>query len=605
MRWMFLTCNKPSASTGDRMVGPTCFPSPFGILPLSLTVSNILVTNPNLNLTCLARDDNQRLIGVEYFSNSIKSATCSNSAVEITFADSPSYQNAKQSWDWLNQHDAHEVIVIITGNYPGCEGDDRTPYLAQTVAFDDGTLTATFSAVQKAWGDAIDIYELHLSSTGIFGPVTNNAQRLRPRDVNGSISLNHDFSNTNFYKTSVNGTDISLDCTTCGIQGSLDYDINISSVFLDLSGFVRLTPNHVAAFATLALSASADLTEELPFPNEPILQVPLGEAFDVGIVSVGPTLEVDAFGMVSALSAKLSASAGIRIDIPQKSIAQIGVGGYSSNFSGWTPQFSLIPPQLDASASLSATFGPRFIVSLNALFLESGLTAGLSLSAPELTLDASALANATGGVCGAADAYLGASFELDLAAELDAFAGVRIGETLPNTILIVSTATPLFSTCFTIQPGQAPTALPTLSSLAVVPIGPAASTSTKATTATEGSTSTAVPTSNIAPTSSPAPATGGTLMVQYFSDANCTDFVAVEQDVGINIQCQEIDVLPSSIIISEGCTFSFFVDSECADEVAAVNAQANQCIALGQITSSFLDTTYFSAQCSDFEIDVP
>jgi len=589
---MFLTCNKPSASTGDRMVGPTCFPSPFGILPLSLTVSNILVMNPNLNFTCLARDDNQRLIGVEYFSNSIESATCSNSAVEIIFADSPSYRNAKQSWDWLNQHDAHEVIVIITGNYPGCGADDRTPYLAQTVAFDDGTFTATFSALQKAWGDVIDLYELQLSSTGIFGPVTNTTQRLRPRDV-PNISLTHDFSNTNLYQEKVNGTDISLDCTTCGIQGSLDYYISISA---DLSGFVRLTPNHVAAFATLALSASADLTEELQISTEAIPKAPLGEAFDVGFISVGPTLEVDVVGTVSALSAALSASAGIRMDIPPQAVVQIGVGGDSSDVSGWAPQFTLIPPQLDASASLSATFGPRFIVSLNALWFDVGLTAGFSLSAPELTLKAVAMAEAAGGVCHVTDAHLGASLELDLAAELDAFGGLQFGEALPNTVPIWSTATPLLSTCFTIQPGQAPTALPTLSSLAVVPIG---SSTAAPTTATGG------PTSSISPASSPVPATGGTLTVQYFSDANCTAFVAVEQDVGVNIQCQEIDVLPSSVTINGACTFSFFVDSECADEVAAIDVQANQCIALGQIASSFLDTTYFSAQCSDFEIDVP
>jgi len=69
---------------------------------------------------------------------------------------------------------------------------------------------------------------------------------------------------------------------------------------------------------------------------------------------------------------------------------------------------------------------------------------------PEITIDASAQATPDGGVCGDDNAFLGIEFDANLAAELDAFGGIAAASDLPNPFTLLSTQTPIFSTCITL-----------------------------------------------------------------------------------------------------------------------------------------------------------
>jgi hypothetical protein len=304
-----------------------------------------------------------------------------------------------------------------------------------------------------------------VTSQGILTTSPNNSTNstnstspsLRKRfDKSVSVSVAETF-NKNIFNKTIDGVTASLDCVNCGTTGALDFDFSLNGgLFTSFSGSATLTPSGLGATAELGLTLSGDLTDEI---NESItlFQTALPGGIDIpGVFSLGPQLVVDASADISSVTAAATLSFGVAITIPDTATAKVDFTDSSNNaFSGWTPQFSAIGPSVDASVSVSGSAGPRIAVELDASALGKSIGAGVSLSAPEFTLDLSAQASTSGGICGNDDVQLGIEFNVNIGAELDAFGGLGAASSLPNPITLTSIATPIFSTCVTID-GTAP-----------------------------------------------------------------------------------------------------------------------------------------------------
>jgi hypothetical protein len=154
---------------------------------------------------------------------------------------------------------------------------------------------------------------------------------------------------------------------------------------------------------------------------------------------------------IDSVSAAADITLGARLDVPADSIAKLDVADSSQNqLSGWIPTFTPVAPNLSGEIDVHGHIGPRVNLELGILFLQTGVATGLSLGAPQLTLDLVAAANSAGGICNDASVDAGVSVEVGLGAELDAFGGFGKPQDVPNKLALFSTSTPLFSTCFPI-----------------------------------------------------------------------------------------------------------------------------------------------------------
>ncbi|KAK3675866.1 hypothetical protein LTR78_004058 [Recurvomyces mirabilis] len=279
---------------------------------------------------------------------------------------------------------------------------------------------ASITASNWTWEEALPEWRLRIKSEGIMANTSSGADTLeKPVDQKASIPITQTF-NAGF------------------------------SLMSGLTGTASLTPSGVGAAVTLGLTVAAALTQESS-SSLTIADIPLGGGIDIVGIKVGPQLVVAATVGITSVTAATTISFGVQVSVPDDSLAKVDFSDSANNqFNGWNPSFTGIGPNLDASVSVSGSAGSSIRLEVDATILGKGLSAGLNLMVPEFTIDASAQATPDGGVCGDDNAFLGIEFDVNLAAELDAFGGIAAASDLPNPFTLLSTQTPIFSTCITL-----------------------------------------------------------------------------------------------------------------------------------------------------------
>ncbi|KAK5740087.1 hypothetical protein LTR17_004799 [Elasticomyces elasticus] len=426
-------------------------------------------SNPTVNLTGEKQPD-EKYLNVNYFKDSVKSVDCADGHMNFTFKDTDKFDSVQKGWSWMNV-DNHTVCLVTE---PGtCGNDRRQPYRATYVVFDNQTQTASVTASNWTWEAALPKWHMRINTAGILN-MTATAEAaddstLEKRiDQTASLDLTQTF-NANFANVSAGDLTASVDCTDCSTRGTLNLDFDVSfDLFADpaLSGTASITPSGVGANIELGLTVSAELTSELS-ADITIADIALPGGVDIlGVAKIGPQFVVAASAGIDSVTAATTISFGVAIDIADASVATVDFTDSTNNaFSGWTPTFTTIGPNLDASVSISGSVGPEIRIEIDAEIVGKGLSAGLKLVAPEFTLDASAQATPDGGICGDDNAQLGIEFEVNLAAELDAFGGIAAASDLSGVFTLLSTATPIFSTCVTLA-GTAASAVGSLTQTA-------------------------------------------------------------------------------------------------------------------------------------------
>ncbi|KAK3662066.1 hypothetical protein LTR22_007038 [Elasticomyces elasticus] len=426
-------------------------------------------SNPTVNLTGEKLPE-EKYLNVNYFKDSVKSVDCADGHMNFTFKDTDKFDSVQKGWSWMNV-DNHTVCLVTE---PGtCDNDRRQPYRATYVVFDNQTQTASVTASNWTWEAALPKWHMRINTAGILN-MTATAEAaddstLEKRiDQTASLDLTQTF-NANFANVSAGDLTASVDCTDCSTRGTLNLDFDVSfDLFADpaLSGTASITPSGVGANIELGLTVSAELTSELS-ADITIADIALPGGVDIlGVAKIGPQFVVAASAGIDSVTAATTISFGVAIDIADASVATVDFTDSTNNaFSGWTPTFTTIGPNLDASVSISGSVGPEIRIEIDAEIVGKGLSAGLKLVAPEFTLDASAQATPDGGICGDDNAQLGIEFEVNLAAELDAFGGIAAASDLSGVFTLLSTATPIFSTCVTLA-GTAASAVGSLTQTA-------------------------------------------------------------------------------------------------------------------------------------------
>lgn len=348
---------------------------------------------------------------------------------------------------------------ILTLQIPGCQvgvnvaGQGRQPYQVNGVRWSDSTNTAVLIAAPKTWDEVVDgnSWEMFVDSRGLAG--SDGLQKRITIDQSPSINLSHDFSQPIFSDT-VDGITVSLDCSECHTDGSLDFQLHIIPFLIPphIEGFAQVTPDNLGATAVVSLNVAGSITDGIN-KDVNLATVSLPGGFSIaGVANFGPTLQIGITTQLSAIDASASASFGVQMSIPEGSIAKVDFSNSQNNeLSGWTPTFNPVPPQFQSEFSVSGSIGPQLTIALEATVLGQGLAAGLALLAPKLEANLQGQVSSTGGVCNDPNADAGLSFGLDIGAEVDAFAGVGKAVDLPGKVAILTTDVNLFTTCIALS----------------------------------------------------------------------------------------------------------------------------------------------------------
>ncbi|KAF2097676.1 hypothetical protein NA57DRAFT_76487 [Rhizodiscina lignyota] len=458
-------------------------------------------SSPAANVTGVAQKDSERYLSLENFEQAVQNVKCTGSAISFSFTNSKDYDSAKDSWNWVNTN-GNTIYFVL--NAPGCgtNDGDRNPYTATKATFGDNTVS--FDAAEAKWADVLGNYEIHYgtsasaasSKTSLAQPslstgsatknvvaIANNGNATVhdkrsfgiPTSIDGSTSVNfaHDLSGTIVPPKDIGGgVTLELDCAPCSTTGTLNLELDAS-----LTGGIHAKISQtdpLGANINLKLAAKGALTNAV---NDvfTIAQIPLDDIPPIaGIVDIGPIINFQANVAISEIDAEVDLTVGGSVSIDPSSTADINVlSPGDSTFSGWTPTFSANTPSIDGSVTVNGDVSPEVSLELDFTVLSKGLTAGIALIAPDLTVAASVAASTSGDgtVCGT-DATAGASLEVGVQAQLDLFAGEKSGNldqnNLPNKKQLFSTSTQLFSTCLTVG-GSSATAAPPASTTTSAP----------------------------------------------------------------------------------------------------------------------------------------
>ncbi|KAF1956432.1 hypothetical protein CC80DRAFT_548723 [Byssothecium circinans] len=444
---------------------------------------------------------NGRTVALEKVASDITSLACSSTGLTIKFKDGDCFETAQKNWNWVNE-DAERYLAMVV-NSPSC-GNQRKVYNVESYKSDKEGLSMTLTGKAVDYVRAFPYVQFHLSTSRFTNgnatapstvsppyPIANSTQT--PQNItsshpngnttaplppltnstsptcnitksasNLSIPLAQDFSGEELFTPNLTSVtdkiDVSLKCSTCKTEGFLDIEFiatsDASQLFDDLditdavTASMIITPINLSATIGLDLLINSALTKEfstgLTVLNVPLIPNPVPVA---GIANIGPRLLVNMDFSLGKVEAEADISLGeVTMKIDDCSRATLDFFGSDDAFDGFTPSFSAVGPKPN-SASISATAGiaPNIILGVDATALGRGVAAGLALAAPKL--DAKLVAGVQSeGAC------TGVDFTTDLAAELNAFAGIgKINEVAAeDTVEILAASTRIFSSCVTV-----------------------------------------------------------------------------------------------------------------------------------------------------------
>ncbi|KKA22124.1 hypothetical protein T310_3864 [Rasamsonia emersonii CBS 393.64] len=297
-----------------------------------------------------ASSGDQLIISLERFHSMLKSVQCGNTTV-LEFVDHDAFQYAIQAWNWVNEHENHHFILIADD--PGCGPDDqRVPFYINSVEYDEQHSTVHLHGSEKAWQEVAQTFDLEYGTVSP-PPQSNLSKRFGEWGTTKgfSVPLSNNLDGNIFYEHIPSGGTFRLDCTDCGISGSLDVTFKISVSYS--KGFL-----------------------DIPIPAWDF-EIPDIGGFAThfkGKIGISLSKTQDAVTIDFGAVAKLQDSAVAKLDL---------VNPDDEQFHGWLPTFQAKPFHLsnnisaDVSVYLQWTLGPQFTL------FNQGLEAALVLKLPD------------------------------------------------------------------------------------------------------------------------------------------------------------------------------------------------------------------------------
>ncbi|RAL09174.1 uncharacterized protein BO97DRAFT_445657 [Aspergillus homomorphus CBS 101889] len=418
------------------------------------------------NFTVAMIEDYETILAMEAFKSMIQNVTCTNgttASVTVAFQDSASYTYAKNAWNWLNEEDAHYVMLVAGAGQCGWN-TIRQPFIMTGASFRDNINTARFTGNVTEWQDSVRNYAVKIAK-----PETDSQIAIAKRGVSmrkrGSsdktIDIEKDFSFSDKPLFDKEGASLSAGCSTCKTAGEFDLVFeygNFASGLLNLfthslKGSATLSPKGVSAYIEPKVKLSGNLTKSVADELN-LVTIPVEGINIPKIITIGPMVKVALGWSIGPIDGEATIGMGVEMDIKDSAKAVLNLDQDAKNEisfdqSGWSPSVTTKDFTLDAKLEANVEIYGKVSVELELEVFNHGWEAGVYLQpyvGADLGLEAS-----NKGVCSKD------SSEYHYAVEVTPSAGVNLVADLASasdeanpisTWNIASIATTLSEKCF-------------------------------------------------------------------------------------------------------------------------------------------------------------
>lgn len=395
----------------------------------------------------------KKMLSTARMGSLVKSIDCSDPKnLKVTFSGNDAVAKAKSSWAWADKA-GNDFAFVVDGKCGGQYG--RQSYMISKVTYQANAPMATLSGQPAKWEDFLGNYEVHItnkfagnpSARGIISSIGNGIKGvvgdIGNVDKQGSLNLARaDLSGKQLFSGAFKGVQVSAICAECGLTGSLDFDIKAGLTVPNKVQAIFTSKNGVGAQFALGLTIAGELTDpynvDFKFPTIPVATFGLGPLGDVGI-----NLDTAVTGGIGAVQAEVNTKFGAGFKLPDGQ--QFGIGAANPSFD---PQFFQIGPDINGKIAVSANVNPLVALSLGVSLPKiGGVTAGLSLEAPQVTADITAIAGNDQAPCGDANAIGSVNIDINAGLSIKAFAGVGAATDLPNAKTLFTKSKDVFNAC--------------------------------------------------------------------------------------------------------------------------------------------------------------
>lgn len=391
---------------------------------------------------------------MDRFTGMLAAVDCHAESMMLQFNSNASFTSARNSWNWVS--DAVNNTFVLIANYEGCGPDqERQPFLVNDLTFIEANFTVFLDAQQKEWEDVAKTYSFNMG----YSPPLNSSVLARRDDPDFVMSLESNF-NRNLFSTEVNGIELSVDCVNCGTSGRLNVEFDMDvNVFSDSHLAMKISPQDVAAFLQIALSAKGTLSKEYSW-EKTLISIPIEGVKVDSFAKIGAFLDVDVGFTIDEWAGEVDATFGARMGLSNNAIVEIDVLHLGSGkFSGWDPALTAIPFTLSAKVEGGVTLYAQPSISLSAEAFSKGIELNLDLRMPYIEADFTAMAD-SGGVCGT-QRTLGVDVNADAGVDLSVQVATAGNEANPLwEQQLLDNSWPLFEECFALGPKNAHSGAP-------------------------------------------------------------------------------------------------------------------------------------------------
>ncbi|KAF1958082.1 hypothetical protein CC80DRAFT_534543 [Byssothecium circinans] len=466
------------------------------------------------NFTLGSPTDDELLLPIENFAQRLKSISCGPDVkgMSMTFSDKAGFDAAQKKWKWVDEKDINHFI-IITEMDQCYKGDDRSPYLVKSVAFDEATLTAKVDGAEQPWKDVVKKASLKISNEYVNPDTVNVTHPHLIRRDSSKLSLAMSKSVTLFdwkkdsKETAGLGIKANVHVQTGGAIMT-DLDLEWGKAF----GFIPspipegikadLKPSGLWGSILLGLELDGKLGKEINFAGAEI-EIPVAGFKIAKIISIGPMAGVGVHFGSSAIEGHAQVSVGSKAKIPDSAVAHFESKDKSKNkLDGWKPTFEKLEPRFTAEIKAGLKAWAELSFKVKAEALDFGFEAGIVAEVPYFEANVALKSDTKAGVCNSKKAVgIEVNCETGISVDLEMDVGKLDNDPVFEKNLF-QTSWPLFKTCIGFGKDISTTSLPP------VPTGPGKD---KSETGSKPASNTAKPTSGTEkPASNTAKPTSGT-----------------------------------------------------------------------------------------------
>lgn len=243
----------------------------------------------------------------------------------MTFSQKADFDAAQKRWKWVDEKDVNNFI-LVTEMEQCYKGDDRSPYLVKSMAFDEATLSVNVDGTEQPW-EVVKTGQIKITNQWV-DPTTvaqTHPQLVRRGEKTLNLAMDKSFTLFDWKKESKDTAGLGIKANVhLQTGGAILADIDLKwegKIIKTPKGFTAdFKPRDLFGQIILGLEVDGKLGKPINF-DAAAIDIPVGGFSIAKIISVGPMAGVGIHFGSTAIEGTAQVSVGAKAKIPNNAIA--------------------------------------------------------------------------------------------------------------------------------------------------------------------------------------------------------------------------------------------------------------------------------------------